>query len=142
VILVLLLVAYGVQPNWAGLWVLPVLLGLTVLAGLGVGLWFSGITVRYRDFGQLLGVLMRFWMYATPVVYSIELIEQRLGEPWLTLYRLNPMTNVVEGFRWALMGTPWTPDVMVGLSAAVSLAALVGGLYIFRRVERTIVDIA
>jgi lipopolysaccharide transport system permease protein len=142
VILIGMLVAYGIEPNWAGLWVLPVLLGLAVFTGLGVGLWFSGITVQYRDFGQLLGIVMRFWMYATPVVYAAEVIEQRLGEPWATILRLNPMTMVVEGFRWALLRTEWHLGNEVGISLAVFLVVMIGGLFVFRRVERTIVDIA
>jgi lipopolysaccharide transport system permease protein len=142
VILVALLALYGITPNWRGLLLLPLFLALGVLAGLAVGLWFAGIMVRYRDFNQLLGVLLRFWMYATPVVYSLELIEQRLGEPWRSLYRLNPMTSVVEGFRWALLGTPWTLGATGIISAALFAVILVGGLYVFRRVERNIVDIA
>jgi lipopolysaccharide transport system permease protein len=142
VILIILLVAYGERPNWGALWTLPLLLVMAVLAGTGVGLWFSGVMVRFRDFGQLLGLLLRFWMYATPVVYSIELIEERFREPWISLYHLNPMTTVVEGFRWALLGTEWTPNLMTWLSIAIFSVVLVAGLYIFRRVERTIVDIA
>jgi lipopolysaccharide transport system permease protein len=136
-ILLLMMVAYGQWPTW-GILLLPFFLGIAILAGLAVGLWFAGVIVRYRDFGQVLGVMMRFWMYATPVVYSMELVP----DTWLWLYQLNPMVGVVEGFRWALLGTGQPPSWLLVISAVLCGLLLVGGLFNFRRVERTIVDIA
>ena len=137
VILIVLLIVSGSRPN-AGVLLLPVFLAIAGLCGLAVGLWFSGIVVRFRDFGQVVGYLVRFWMYATPVVYSIKLVP----EAWLPLYRLNPMTGVIEGFRWALLGSGHPPDWTMLVSTLLLVPVLIGGLYVFRRVERNIVDIA
>ena len=137
VILLIMLAAYGLRPTW-GILLLPVFLVVAIVTGLAVGLWFAGVIVRYRDFGQVLGIMLRFWMYGTPVVYSMSLVP----EQWLWVYRLNPMVGVVEGFRWALLGTGQPPDWSLAASMALCLVVLVGALYNFRRVERTIVDVA
>lgn len=136
VILLGLMAFYGMRPTW-GIVFVPFLLLLAGTIGLGTGLWFAGAVVRYRDFGQFAGFLVRAWMYATPVVYSITLIPPAL----LPIYRLNPMTGVVEGFRWALLGTSAAPDWTLLASVVITIPIFVGGLYIFRRVERNIVDI-
>jgi lipopolysaccharide transport system permease protein len=136
-ILLGMMVYYGIRPTWGILFV-PIFLLIAAMTGLGVGLWFAGIVVRYRDFGQVAGYLVRIWMYLTPVVYSVTIVPPR----WLTLYRLNPMTGVVEGFRWALLGTSRPPDWTLVLSAVLMVPILVGGLYVFKRSERNIVDIA
>lgn len=136
VILIALLFYYGITPTWGVIW-LPAFLGLAAITGLGAGLWFAGIIARYRDFGQVAGYLVRIWMYASPVVYSITLIPKQ----WRDLYRLNPMTGVIEGFRWALLGTGQAPDWTLGLVTLLALVILIGGLYIFKREERSIVDV-
>lgn len=136
-ILLVMLVAYGIRPTW-GVLLIPVFLLIAAITGLGVGLWFAGVIVRYRDFGQVLGYVVRVWMYAAPVVYSMEIVPER----WRTLYRLNPMTGVIEGFRWALLGSSPPPDWTLLVSALFFLPIFVGGLYYFKRVERNIVDIA
>jgi lipopolysaccharide transport system permease protein len=136
-ILVIMLLAYQIRITW-GVLLLPLLLFIAILAGLAVGLWFAGIIVRYRDFATVSGYMIRFWMYATPVVYSMTLIP----DEWRLLYKLNPMTGVVEGFRWAILGTSAAPDWTLLASFLLILPVLVGGLYNFKRVERNIVDIA
>jgi lipopolysaccharide transport system permease protein len=136
-ILIGMLIYYGIHPNW-GILLIPVFLAIAAMTGLGVGLWFAGIIVRYRDFGQIAGYMVRIWMYATPVVYSITLVPAR----WLGVLRLNPMTGVVEGFRWALLGTSQPPDWRLLLSTLLMVPVLIGGLYVFKRSERNIVDIA
>ena len=136
-ILIALLIYYGIRPGW-GVVFLPVLLMVAAMAGLTVGLWFSGIVARFRDFGQIAGYLVRAWMYVTPVVYSIEVISPQ----WRTLYQLNPLTGVVQGFRWALLGAQAPDWGMLALGVALVLPVFVGGLYHFRRTERSIVDIA
>ena len=137
VILIGMLIYYGIHPTW-GVVLVPVFLLIAAMTGLGVGLWFAGPLVRYRDLGQVLGYVVRFWMYAAPVVYSITIIPQK----WLTLYRLDPMAGVVEGFRWALLGTSQPPDWTLIVSALLMLPVFLGGLYAFKRSERNIVDIA
>jgi lipopolysaccharide transport system permease protein len=136
IILLAMLVYYGIHPNW-GVILIPVFVLIAATTGLGVGIWFSGIIVRFRDFGNVAGYLVRVWMYATPVVYSISLIPPEIR----FLYRLNPMTVVVDGFRWALLGTASPPDWTLGMSVFLALLVATGGLFVFRRVERTIVDI-
>lgn len=135
-ILLVMLFAYGIRPTW-GVLLIPVFLLVAAITGLAVGFWFAGIIVRFRDFGQVAGYLVRFWMYATPVVYSLTLIP----EEWQTLYRLNPMTGVIEGFRWALLGTGQPPHWTLPVSALLVIPILIGGLYNFKRVERNIVDV-
>jgi len=138
VILIGLLIYYGIQPGW-GIVLIPFYLILTAVIGLGFGLWFSGIIVRFRDVGQLVGYIMRAWMYATPVVYAIEAVP----EQWRFIYRVNPMTQVIDGFRWALLGTGNGPDwLLMGISALIASLILISGLYIFKQAERNIVDVA
>lgn len=137
IILAGMLLFYRIMPNWWAMLWLPFYMLLAALTGLGVGLWFAGILVKYRDVGQVTGYLTRGWMYATPVVYSITIIPAA----WLTLYSLNPMTQVVEGFRWALLGMGLAPNWITVVSTALTLLVLVGGLFIFKRAERNIADI-
>lgn len=140
-ILIVMLFAYDIQPNW-GVVLIPFFLLVAGVLGLAVGFWFAGVIVYYHDFGQVVGIILRFWMYATPVVYSISLVPSLIPEKWLWLYRLNPMTGVVEGFRWALLGSSPPPDWIFGLSALACLPLMLGALYSFKRVERNIVDVA
>jgi len=138
IILIGMLIGFGIRPNW-GVVLLPVLLAIAGMAGLAVGLWFSGIVARFRDFGQVAGYLVRAWMYATPVVYSMA----QVPEKWRALYQLNPLVGVIEGFRWALLNTSTPPDWgILAVGTVVIVIAFVGGLYYFRRTERSIVDIA
>ncbi len=130
-----MMVYFGVRPT-VGILLLPLFLLLALVTALAVGLWLSALNVRYRDVRYTLPFLTQFWMFATPVAYPSSL----LAEPWRTLYGLNPMVGVVEGFRWALLGTQ-PPGAMIGVSAAVAVALLVGGAFYFRRVERTFADV-
>lgn len=133
--LIVLMVYFGVTPTW-GLALIPVYLLVTAGLGLGVGLWMSGIIVRFRDFGSLIGYGLRVWMYASPVVYSSTLVPQQ----WQGLYQANPMTSVIEGFRWALLGTAQPPFWALGVAIAITLPILATGMYHFKHVERTIID--
>lgn len=127
---------FGYLPPWQ-LVLVPAFVLLALVAGLGVGLWLSGISVRYRDVPFTLPFLVQIWFFATPVLYPIS----RLPSPYDALIALNPMTAVVEGFRWALLGIE-PPDVTVLLaSGALAAFVAVSGLFYFRRVERTIVDL-
>ena len=94
--------------------------------------------MHYHDVGELISYLVRGWMYVTPVVYAMSIIPER----WQPLYRLNPMTNVIEGFRWALLGAGSPPDRFLLFSVVLTVPLLIGGAYYFRRAERTIVDVA
>ena len=131
-----LMVYYGVPFNWNMLW-LPLLVLLALMAALAVGLWLSALNVQYRDVQHMIPFLLQAWMYASPVVYSIELIPAH--GPWRLIYSLNPMTGVIQGFRWALLGgTP--PDQWMIVSIFMVIALLVSGLFYFRRMERNFAD--
>jgi lipopolysaccharide transport system permease protein len=136
VLLVGLLVIYRVVPDWRVI-TLPLFLLLGVLTALGVGLSLSGLSVKYRDVVIGLGFMIQAWQYLTPVAYSASLIPESAA--WL--YRLNPMTTVVLGFRWAILGLAGpSPALVVGQFVVVSLFAVVG-LIVFGRSIRTIVDV-
>ena len=116
---------------------LPLLLLLALVTSLGAALWLASLNVRYRDVHHTLPFLMQFWMIATPIAYPSSL----LPEPWRAIYGLNPMAGVVEGFRWALLGSAAAPGPIVAVSSLVALAMLVSGAYFFRRMEKTFADV-
>jgi len=131
---------YGIVPTGRVAF-LPLLVLLAMITALGFGLWLSALNVRYRDVNYLVPFIVQIWMYVTPVVYGTNLIPER----YRFLLALNPMTGVVEGFRWALLGRQldyvqsFAP--LFGLSVAISLAVLVSGAFFFRTTERTFADI-
>jgi lipopolysaccharide transport system permease protein len=135
VVLLGMMIFYGVRPTAALVW-LPLFLLLALVTALGVGLWLSALNVQYRDIRYAVPFLTQFWLFATPIAYPSSL----LSEPWRTLYGLNPMVGVVEGFRWALLGSH-PPGPMLGLSALVAFLLLVSGTYYFRRMEQTFADV-
>jgi lipopolysaccharide transport system permease protein len=136
IVLLAMMTIYGVHPTIHIVW-LPVLLLLALTTSLGVGLWLSALNVEFRDVKYVVPFIVQFWMLATPIAYPSSLIR----EPWHTWYGLNPMSGVVEGFRWALLGRTASPGGMVWVSALVSLSLLVGGAYFFRRMEKTFADL-
>jgi lipopolysaccharide transport system permease protein len=135
-VLGVMLLAYGITPTPKVLWIFPLVL-LVVVTSLGVGLWLSALNVQFRDVRYAIPFLTQFWMFATPIAYPSSL----LAEPWRTIYGLNPMVGVVEGFRWALLGTKTAPGAMVAVSALVAIAILIGGAFYFRRMEKTFADV-
>jgi len=136
VILLGLMVWYGIAPTW-GVVALPLFLFMALVTALAVGLFLSALNVKYRDVGYVIPFLTQFWMYASPVVYPVSLVP----EQWRLLYSLNPMVGVIEGFRWALLGTQ-SPDFgVMAVSAVVVLALLFGGIVYFKHMERTFADV-
>lgn len=127
---------YGIAPTPQIVW-LPSLMLLALVTSLGVGVWLSALNVQYRDVRYTVPFLTQLWLFATPIAYPSTL----LPEPWRMLHGLNPMAGVVDGFRWALLGTDTAPGPIVGISALAAFAILVSGLYYFRRMERTFADI-
>jgi lipopolysaccharide transport system permease protein len=136
IVLMGMMLVYGIFPTFNIVW-LPFLLLLTLVTSLGVGLWFSALNVQFRDVSYIIPFLVQFWLFATPIAYPSSL----LAEPWRTLYGINPMVGVVEGFRWALLGTDTAPGLIIILSSLVALALLVGGAFYFRRMEKTFADV-
>jgi len=116
---------------------LPLLVVLTVVAASGIAFWLSAIDARYRDVRYTLTFLTSLWLFATPVVYPLTSVPSNLR--WL--YSLNPMTGIVEGFRWSLFGSAWNFDVISGISMAAVVVLFIGGLFYFRRTERIFADV-
>jgi lipopolysaccharide transport system permease protein len=112
-------------------------LALALTTALGTGLWLSALNVQFRDVRHAVPFLTQFWMFASPIAYPVSL----LSEPWRTVYGLNPIVGVVEGFRWALLSTNRAPGPVVLVSASVSLCILISGLFYFRRMEDTFADV-
>jgi homopolymeric O-antigen transport system permease protein len=136
VVLVGMMLYYGVAPTANVLW-LPLFLLLALATALGTGLWLSALNVQFRDVRYVVPFAVQFWLFATPIAYPSSL----LPEPWRTIYGLNPMAGVVEGFRWALLGTNTKPGALVALSALVAALLLAGGAFYFRRMEKTFADV-
>jgi len=135
VILFVIVFAAGLVPSAAVL-MLPLLIAIMVAAALGVTAGLSALNVRYRDVRYVIPFAIQMWLFATPIAYPSSLI----GEPWRTLSAINPMVGVVEGFRWATLGTADAPLELIGISAVSALVLLVAGLAYFDRVERTFAD--
>lgn len=135
-VLLVMIVFYRVTPTIKILWT-PLLLLLAFVTSLGVGLWMSALNVKYRDVRYVVPFMIQIWLFATPVAYPSSL----LPEPWRTVYGLNPMVGVVEGFRWALLGTNTGPGWMVFASALAAVIILVTGAVYFRYMERTFADV-
>jgi lipopolysaccharide transport system permease protein len=131
-----MMVFYGIAPTANVIW-LPFLLLLALVTSLGVGLWLSAMNVNFRDVRYTVPFLTQFWLLATPIAYSSSLLE----EPWRTLYGLNPMVGVVEGFRWALLGVETAPGPVIIVSSIVSLILLITGAFYFRRLEKSFADV-
>jgi lipopolysaccharide transport system permease protein len=126
---------YGRWPSWHVVF-LPAFILLAGIAGLGVGIWLCGVSVRFRDVPFTLPYLIQIWFYATPILYPVS----RLPRPFSTLLVLNPMAAVVDGFRWSLLGIS-PPNILVVMGSSTFAALLAGaGLFFFRRTERTIMD--
>jgi lipopolysaccharide transport system permease protein len=135
-VMVAMMLYYGLIPTHNVIW-LPLFLLLALVTSLGVGLWLSALNVEYRDVRYVVPFITQFWMLATPIGYPSSLLH----EPWRTIYGLNPMVGVVEGFRWALLGTNTAPGPLIAVSSAAALLILVTGAFYFRRMEKTFADI-
>jgi len=136
VILIGMMVWYRIMPT-RGIFFLPLLLLVAMTASLGIGLWLTALNVKYRDVQFVVPFLVQFWMYASPVAYSAGIVPEK----WRWLYGLNPMVGVIEGFRWALLGKSVPDAGMMLVSFCIVFAVLVGGLYYFKKMERSFADI-
>jgi lipopolysaccharide transport system permease protein len=135
-VLFIMMACQGIVPGARVAWV-PLYLLLGLATSLGASLWLSALNVQFRDVRYVVPFLAQFWMFATPIAYPSSL----LSEPWRTLFGLNPMTGVVEGMRWALLGTDTAPGPVVAVSTLAALALLVSGAFWFRRMEKTFADV-
>ncbi|HEY5119252.1 MAG TPA: ABC transporter permease, partial [Anaerolineales bacterium] len=136
IVLLGMMLVFGIAPTIKVIF-LPFFLLLAFITALGVGLWLSALNVEYRDVQYMVPFLVQFWMFISPVAYPSSL----LSGPWRTLYGLNPMVGVLDGFRWALLGSTGAPGPMIGLSIIVAILILVSGAFYFRRMERNFADV-
>ena len=136
IVLLGMIALYGVAPTINMLWT-PLFLLLALVTSLGVGLWLSALNVQYRDVRYIVPFVTQVWMFSTPIAYPASL----LSEPWRTIYGFNPMVGVVEGFRWALLGTNTAPGATIAVSSLASLVILVSGAFYFRHMEKTFADV-
>ncbi|RJQ39743.1 MAG: ABC transporter permease [Anaerolineaceae bacterium] len=136
VVLLLMMVFYGIRPT-ANIWLLPLLILLALVTAIGVSLWLSALNVMYRDVGHMIPFLNQFWMYITPIAYSSSIVPEK----WKFLYALNPLAGVVEGFRWALLGTGEGPGITLLISSCIAILITISGLFYFRRMERKFADL-
>lgn len=136
VVLLGMMLYYRVVPTGQIIF-LPFFFLLALVTALGVGLWLSALNVQYRDVRYVVPFITQFWMFATPIAYPSTL----LSGVWRQVYALNPMVGVVEGFRWALLGTDTAPGPIIIVSILASLGILIGGAFYFRRMEKTFADV-
>ncbi|MDX1413078.1 MAG: ABC transporter permease [Candidatus Promineifilaceae bacterium] len=136
IVLLLMMAYFRIYPTARILWT-PLFLLLAIITTMGIGLWLSAMNVQFRDVRYAVPFLIQLWLFITPVAYPSSL----LSEPWQTLYGLNPMAGVVEGFRWSLLGTEVGSLTMILLSSLVSVILLVSGAFYFKRLERTFADV-
>jgi lipopolysaccharide transport system permease protein len=137
IVLIGMMLLYGIVPT-ANIIFLPLFLLLAFVTALGVGLWLSAMNVQFRDVRYTVPFLNQFWLFITPIAYPSSLIE---NETLRTIYGLNPMVGVVEGFRWALLGTNNAPGAIIIVSSIAAMLLLLSGLFYFRRMERTFADV-
>ena len=136
VVLLGIMLFYGLVPTINIIW-LPLFLLLALVTSLGVSLWLSAMNVQFRDVRYTIPFLTQAWLFLTPIAYPSSL----LSEPWRTIYGLNPMAGVVEGFRWALLGTDTEPGKMIIVSSLVALTLFISGAFYFRRMEQSFADV-
>jgi len=136
IVLIPFLALYRIAPT-AKVLTLPFFALLTALIAFGAGLWLSALNVQYRDVRYTIGFLVQLWFLATPVAYPTSVVPQR----WQAWYGLNPMVGVIEGFRWALLGTGKAPGLLLAGSVAMIVVVLGSGLYYFRRMEASFADV-
>jgi len=140
-ILVLLMVCrrHPILPGW-GIVTLPFFILMAVLAALAVGLWLSALNVQYRDVRYAIPFMTQFWMFASPVAYQMKILDHLPA--WVrALYGLNPMVGVIEGFNWAMLHDSYLQAGPLIVSTLATFAILIGGLYYFRRMEKTFADV-
>jgi len=135
IVLLIFTFAHGIRPAWT-LLLLPLFLLLAVSTVLGIGLWLSALNALYRDVKYLTPFLLQFWMLASPVYYSSSMVPERYR--WI--YGLNPMTGVIDGFRWGLTGTGHPPSSSMFASLGIVLLSVLGGLWFFNGMEVRIAD--
>jgi len=135
VILIVIMLFYGIYPTWAIIY-LPFFILLTIATAFSFGLFLSVINVRYRDIGHMLPFIIQIWFFVSPIAYASSLVPSK----WQFVYGLNPMTGVIEGFRWALIGKTQAPGIVIFMSTIIVILLLIFGIRFFLRKETTFPD--
>jgi lipopolysaccharide transport system permease protein len=135
IILLIMMIFYGIIPTLALIY-LPFFILLTLITSLGIGIWIATLNVKFYDLQNAFPFIIQAWMFITPIAYPSSLLK----EPWRSLYGLNPMAGVVEGFRWALLGTNAFPGGILIVSSVSACVVLICGIFYFKRVEHTFAD--
>jgi lipopolysaccharide transport system permease protein len=135
-LLVVFMLLYGLTPSWT-IVLVPLIAVLVVLTALGVGIGLAAINVRYRDVQSGIPLLTQIWLFASPIAYPSSLVPAG----WRDVYAINPMVSVIDGFRWALLGSRAPTPGMIAVSAAVACTLFIASVAYFRRTERTFADI-
>lgn len=138
VVLITLMIYYGVMPS-INIWAAPLFIIMGMLSALAVGIWLSALTVRYRDFQHVVPFMVQLGLYITPVAYPVSEAADKLPHWVMTLYYLNPMAGIVDGFRWSLFGGS-APSSMMYLSFGMVVFLFITGLLYFRKIEDDIAD--
>ncbi len=136
IVLIGMMLVYGIIPTVNVIW-LPFFLLLALITSMGAGLWLSALNVQFRDVKYIVPFLTQLWLFLTPIAYPSSM----LSEPWRTLYGINPMAGVVEGFRWALLGTEITVGPLITVSVVAAVILMISGAFYFRRMEKTFADV-
>lgn len=137
IVLLLMMMTYGIYPSINIVFV-PFFLLLALVTSLGIGTWLSAMNVQFRDVRYTIPFIIQFWMFATPIAYPSSLIEDDILR---TVYGINPMTGVIEGFRWSLLRTDTAPGPIILVSSLVAVLLLISGIYYFRHQEKTFADV-
>lgn len=140
-VLLVMMPIFDFYPTFNVVW-LPCYLLLAFMTSLGAGMWFSAMNVQFRDIRYAIPFIERLWFFITPIVYSTSTVLDKLPEAFRFVYAVNPMVSVVDGFRWALLGTDTNPGPLLIVSTISAFLILVSGAYYFRRMERTFADVA
>jgi lipopolysaccharide transport system permease protein len=136
IVLIIMMAFFQIFPTYNVIW-LPFFLLLALITSLGVGFWLSAMNAQFRDVRYIVPFMLQAWLFLTPIAYPSSLLD----EPWRTIYGLNPMAGVVEGFRWALLGSETAPGPITIVSTVVAIIVLISGLFYFKRMERTFADV-
>jgi lipopolysaccharide transport system permease protein len=137
VFLIGMMMWYGTVPSWKTWIVLPMLVVFTILTALSVSLWLSVINVRYRDVGQAIPFLIQLWLFVSPVAYPLSVVPEK----WRLIYSLNPITGIIAGFRWTLLGSEMPSLIPLVASIVIVFGLLWGGILFFKRMENTFADV-
>jgi lipopolysaccharide transport system permease protein len=138
VIMVILMIYYGIAPS-ANAWLAPLFILMGMIAALAVGIWLSALTVRFRDFQHIVPFMVQIGLYVTPIAYPADFAMKQLPSWAATIYYLNPMAGVIQGFRWSVFGGE-APGSMMYVSFAMIILIFVTGLLYFRKVEDEMAD--